>query len=71
MRVLIASDLSEASDEAVKQGVELAAGDAVALCHVMPDLGTHALLAQEYGADVTAQVALQPMGPSTSNAGMG
>lgn len=60
MRVLIASDLSEASDEALKQGVELAAGGEVALCHVMPDLGTHALLAQEYGTDVNAQVALQP-----------
>lgn len=60
MRVLIASDLSEASDEALKQGVELAAGGPVALCHVIPDLGTHALLAQDYGADVNAQVALQP-----------
>ncbi len=60
MRVLIASDLSEASDEALKQGVEMAAGGPVALCHVMPELGTHALLAQEYEADVSKQVLLQP-----------
>ncbi|RYZ04603.1 MAG: universal stress protein [Myxococcales bacterium] len=60
MRVLIASDLSEASDEALKQGFEMAAGGPVALCHVMPDLGTHAFLAQDYEADVTRQVSLQP-----------
>jgi nucleotide-binding universal stress UspA family protein len=60
MRVLIASDLSESSDEAVKQGVEIAAGGPVALCHVMPELGTHALLAQDYELDVNKQVSLQP-----------
>jgi nucleotide-binding universal stress UspA family protein len=60
MRVLIASDLSEASDEALKQGVEMAAGGPVALCHVMPDLGTHALWAQDYGLDVNKQLELQP-----------
>lgn len=60
MRVLIASDLSEASDEALKQGVEMAAGGPLALCHVMPELGTHALLAQDYEADVNKQVLLQP-----------
>lgn len=60
MRVLIASDLSEASDEALKQGVEMAAGGPIALCHVMPELGTHALLAQDYEVDVNRQVSLQP-----------
>jgi nucleotide-binding universal stress UspA family protein len=60
MRVLIASDLSPASEEALKQGAELAAGGPVALCHVMPELGTYALLAQEYGADVSKQLELQP-----------
>jgi nucleotide-binding universal stress UspA family protein len=60
MRVLIASDLSEASDEAVKQGVEMAAGGPIALCHVMPELGTHALLAQDYEVDLNRQVSLQP-----------
>jgi nucleotide-binding universal stress UspA family protein len=61
MRVLIASDLSEASDEAIRQGVELAgdAGD-VALCHVMPELGIHALLPQGYEDDVRWHVAQQP-----------
>lgn len=60
MRVLIASDLSESSDEAVKQGVEMAAGGPIALCHVMPELGTHALLAQAYELDLTKQLSLQP-----------
>lgn len=60
MRVLIASDLSEASDEAVKQGVQLAAGSAVALCHVMPEPGMHALLAQDYEADLQRRIAMQP-----------
>jgi nucleotide-binding universal stress UspA family protein len=60
MRVLIASDLSDASDEAVRQGVERAAGGPIAICHVMPDLGTHALLAQYYESDVTKQLATQP-----------
>lgn len=60
MRVLIASDLSEASDEALRQGVEMAAGGPIALCHVMPELGTHALLAQDYEADVSRQVSLHP-----------
>ncbi|MDF3071389.1 MAG: universal stress family protein [Polyangiaceae bacterium] len=60
MRVLIASDLSEASDEALKQGVEMAGGGPIALCHVMPELGTHALLAQDYEVDVNRQVSLHP-----------
>jgi len=60
MRVLIASDLSEASDEAVRQGVEQAAGGRIALCHVMPELGTHALLAQQYEEDLNKQVEMQP-----------
>lgn len=60
MRVLIASDLSEASDEAVRQGVARAAGGEIALCHVMPELGTHALLAQQYEEDLNKQLQVQP-----------
>jgi nucleotide-binding universal stress UspA family protein len=60
MRVLIASDLSEASDEAVRQGVARAAGGSIALCHVMPELGTHALLAQQYEEDLNKQLQVQP-----------
>ena len=60
MRVLIASDLSEASDEAVKQGVELSAGSPVALCHVMAEPGMHALFPQDYEDDVRRQTAMQP-----------
>lgn len=60
MRVLIASDLSEASDEAVQQGVEQAAGGRIAVCHVLPELGTHALLAQQYEDDLNKQLELQP-----------
>ena len=59
MRVLIASDLSESSDEAVRQGAEIAAGDHVALCHVMPELGTHALLPQQYEEDLNKQLEVQ------------
>jgi nucleotide-binding universal stress UspA family protein len=60
MRVLIASDLSAASDEAVRHGIEQAAGGRIALCHVMPELGTHALLAQRYEEDLKEQLAVQP-----------
>jgi nucleotide-binding universal stress UspA family protein len=60
MRVLIASDLSEASDEAVRQGVARAAGGRIGVCHVMPELGTHALLAQQYEEDLTKQLEVQP-----------
>jgi nucleotide-binding universal stress UspA family protein len=60
MRVLIASDLSEASDEAVKQGVELAAGSPVALCHVMAEPGMHALFPQDYEEDLQRRTAMQP-----------
>ena len=60
MRVLIASDLSDASDEAVKQGVELAAGSPVALCHVMPEMAIHALLPQDYEDDLQRRIAMQP-----------
>lgn len=57
---MIASDLSTASDEAVRHGVERAAGGRIALCHVMPELGTHALLAQQYEVDLNQQLAVQP-----------
>jgi nucleotide-binding universal stress UspA family protein len=60
MRVLIASDLSEASEEALRQGAEMAAGGPIALCHVLPELRMHALFAQEYGGDVSKQLELQP-----------
>ena len=60
MRVLIASDLSEASDEAVRQGVELAAGSPIALCHVMPEPSIHALLPQDYEDDLQRRMAMQP-----------
>jgi nucleotide-binding universal stress UspA family protein len=60
MRVLIASDLSEASDFAVQQGARMAAGGAVAVCHVMPEPATHALLAQDYEVDLQKQLAVQP-----------
>lgn len=60
MRVLIATDLSDASDFAVQQGARIAAGGPVALCHVMPDPGTHAFLAQDYEVDLQRQISLQP-----------
>ena len=60
MRVLIASDLSEASDFAVQQGVHMAAGGPLAVCHVMPEPLTHALLAQDYESDLRKQLELQP-----------
>jgi nucleotide-binding universal stress UspA family protein len=60
MRVLIASDLSEASDSALQQGAHMAAGGPIALCHVMPEPGTHALLAQDYETDLQKQLEIQP-----------
>jgi len=60
MRVLIASDLSEASDNALQQGAHMAGGGPIALCHVMPEPATHALLAQEYESDLQRQLAMQP-----------
>jgi len=60
MRVLIASDLSEASDEAVRHGAARAAGGQLALCHVMPELGTYALLAQQYEGDLNKRLEAQP-----------
>jgi universal stress protein E len=59
MRVLIASDLSESSDEAVRQGADRAAGGQLALCHVMAELGTHALLPEQYEDDLNKQVEAQ------------
>ncbi len=60
MRVLVASDLSESSDEAVRQGAALAIAGQLALCHVMPELGTHALLPQQYEEDLNKQLQVQP-----------
>jgi nucleotide-binding universal stress UspA family protein len=60
MRVLIASDLSEASESALRQGANMAAGGPVALCHVMADPGTHALLAQDYEVDLQKRIEVQP-----------
>src|SRR5690349_14825705 len=60
MRVLIASDLSEASDEAMRQGTAMAKSGQLALCHVMPELGMHALLPQQYEEDLNKQLAVQP-----------
>lgn len=60
MRVFIASDFSEASDEALRQGAAMATTGTLALCHVMPELGVHAFLPQEYGTDLRWQVEQQP-----------
>jgi nucleotide-binding universal stress UspA family protein len=61
MRILIASDLSAASDEAILQGLSLAgAADQVALCHVLATPPIHALFPQDYAADMQAQISLTP-----------
>ncbi|HEY6081715.1 MAG TPA: universal stress protein [Polyangiaceae bacterium] len=60
MRVLIASDLSDASDEALRQGLSFDSGENVAVCHVTALLGTHTFLPQDYVIDVQQQLALQP-----------
>lgn len=60
MRILIASDLSEASNEALRQGLALEGASEVAVCHVMALLGTNAFLPQDYVMDVQQQLALQP-----------
>jgi nucleotide-binding universal stress UspA family protein len=61
MRILVASDLSSASDEAVRQGLlKWSPDDQVALCHVLAEAPLHALFPQDYEADLQAQLALQP-----------
>jgi nucleotide-binding universal stress UspA family protein len=62
MRILVASDLSPASDEAVRQGLSLASaeGNELALCHVLPGAPMHTLFPQDYEPDVEAHLALQP-----------
>jgi universal stress protein E len=63
-RILCATDLSEASDEAIRQADELArsAGAALALCHVVPDVQSiHPLFPQRHLAEATAAPALERM----------
>jgi nucleotide-binding universal stress UspA family protein len=60
MRVLIASDLSDASDNALRQGLAFDGNAEVAVCHVMALLGTHTFLPQDYVLDVQQQLTLQP-----------
>lgn len=59
MRVLIASDLSDAADEAVRQGLALGKAGSTALCHVMQLLGSH-MLSEGYDIDLQQQLGLQP-----------
>jgi nucleotide-binding universal stress UspA family protein len=61
-RILCATDLSEASDEAIRQADELArnSGAALALCHVVPDIQrVHALFPQLHFAEAMAAPELE------------
>ncbi|HEY4159369.1 MAG TPA: universal stress protein [Polyangiaceae bacterium] len=62
MRILVASDLSSASDEAVRQGLSLAtaSGSALALCHVLHRSSVNALFPQGYARDLEMALELQP-----------
>ena len=61
-RILCATDLSEASDEALRQAHEIAtsAGALLAVCHVVPDMQrVHPLFPQRHGADATLGLELE------------
>ena len=62
MRILVGSDLSEASDVAVRQGAALlrAGGDELGLCHVLPEPQLRTLFPQEHERDLAALLELQP-----------
>lgn len=62
MRILVASDLSPASDEAVRQGLALAREQhaTLALCHVLQRASVHALFPQSNQRDLQAELELQP-----------
>lgn len=62
MRILVGSDLSPVSDEAVRQGLALAdvRGNELAVCHVLPEPQLRTLFPQEHERDVGALLALQP-----------
>jgi len=62
VRILVGSDLSKASDEAVRQGIALtsSASDELGLCHVLPEAQLRTLFPQEHSRDMEALLELQP-----------
>jgi len=54
MRILVGSDLGAASDEALRQAIELASAKQaeLAVCHVLPEPQPHALFPAEHARDV-------------------
>ena len=69
--VLVATDLSEAADEALRQGDALARGLGTRLhvCHVLPsNFEVHVLFPQHAGSNlqVLAELATRPARPYTS-----
>jgi nucleotide-binding universal stress UspA family protein len=62
MRLLVGSDLSEASDEAIRQALSFAQrpGTELAVCHVLPEPQLRTLFPQEYQRDIEALLALEP-----------
>ena len=61
MRILVGSDLSGVSDEAVRQGAALLKdGDELGLCHVLPAAQLRTLFPQEHERDLAALLELQP-----------
>lgn len=62
MRILVGSDLSGVSDEAVRQGAALvkAKADELGLCHVLPAAQLRTLFPQEHERDLAALLELQP-----------
>jgi nucleotide-binding universal stress UspA family protein len=62
MRILIGSDLSPASDEAVRQALDLARapGSELGVCHVLPEPQLRSLFPQQHESDLAQLLALQP-----------
>ena len=62
MRILVGSDLGQASDEALRQALALATAEQaeLAVCHVLPEPQLESLFPQEHQSDVDALSTLEP-----------
>lgn len=62
MRILVGSDLSSASDEALRQALKIAVaeGGELAVCHVLPEPEVRDLFPEEHQRDIETLAAIEP-----------
>ena len=62
MRILVGSDLGAASDEAVRQAINLARAEQaeLAVCHVLPEPQLRTLFPEEHERDIQVLAAIEP-----------